>query len=119
MAAIDTALLALLYFLVDFRPTKSSDETGHELFGEAEPSLFTRLFGPRWPLWSGAPLAFLGANPFLIYVAHEVFETYLPVTLLLFLPDSHWGHLAQTIWGVAFWTLVAYVLYRKKIFLTI
>ena len=119
MAAFDTALLGLLYFLVDVSPKRTPNARDNELFGEPQPSLLSRLCGGRWPLWSGAPLSFLGANPFLIYVAHEVFETYLPVTALLFLPDSHWGHLTQTIWGVAFWTLVAYVLHRKKIFLTI
>lgn len=119
MAAVDTALLGLLYFLVDVCPKPAPNARDDELFVEAQPSLLSRLFGAHWPLWSGAPLSFLGANPFLIYVAHEVFGTYLPVSALLFLPDSHWGHLTQTIWGVAFWTLVAYVLHRKKIFLTI
>ena len=89
MASIDTALLGLLYFLVDVCPKQAPSARDNELFGDPQPSLLSRLFGARWPLWSGAPLSFLGANPFLIYVAHEVFEAYLPVTALLFLPDSH------------------------------
>ena len=95
--------LALLYVLVDY-PL------------EHPPALLARL---RWPLWSGSPLRFLGANPMLLYIGHEVFHEYLPVSALTFLPDTHWGALARTLWGVLFWTLVAYVLYVQRIFLTI
>ena len=100
MAAIDTALLALLYFLVDVRPTFSSRWR-------------------RWTSWSGAPLTFLGANSILIYVAQDVCHDYLPLCALKFLPDSHWGQLAASVWAIAFWTMAAYVLHRKKIFLSI
>lgn len=98
-----TGALALLYILVDWPLTHPS-------------ALLARI---GWPLWSGAPLRFLGANPMLLYVGHEVFMNYLPVTALGFLPDTHWGSLARTVWGVLFWTLVAYDLYVHRVFLTI
>lgn len=120
MAAIDTAFLGLLYFLVDFRKKQSANEPKEQL-GEREATAtsLSQMCRPQWPHWSGAPLTFLGANPILLYVAHQMFQNFLPLTLLHFVPDTHWGYLTYSLWAVAFWTLVAYVLYRKKLFLSI
>ena len=105
MAAIDTALLMLLYFLTDFLPKQAT--------------FISTVMSIRWPLWSGTPLTFLGANPILLYVMQIVFQKYLPLTMLNFLPYTRWAFIAYSLWGLAFWMIVAYVLHRKRIFLSI
>lgn len=114
MAAIATALLSLFYFLVDV----SQKEPKRQSVAE-KPSCLSLLFDSRSPVWSGAPLTFLGANPILIYVAQIVFQKYLPFNELNFVPDTHWGNLTYSIWGVGIWTLISFVLHRKQIYLSI
>ncbi|XP_045391623.1 heparan-alpha-glucosaminide N-acetyltransferase isoform X2 [Lemur catta] len=58
-------------------------------------------------LWTGAPF---------FYPGHEVFENYFPFQWKLQDNQSHKEHLTQNIVATAVWVLVAYVLYRKKIF---
>lgn len=110
MAAIDTACLGLLYFLVDVRKKNSQNEQ----LGERQQSFLS-----QWSFWTGAPLTFLGTNPILLYLAHSIFQNSLPLTLINFLPNTHWSHLTYSLCGVAFWILVAYVLYKNKIFVSI
>lgn len=116
MAAISTSLFGLLYFLVDV----SYYQVPHELnqksgkLQQSDHSIYREQ-----SFWSGAPFKFLGANPILLYVAQIVFRNHLPLTALYFVPDTHWGHLIYSLWGVTFWTVVAYVFYRRKIFLSI
>jgi heparan-alpha-glucosaminide N-acetyltransferase len=33
--------------------------------------------------------------------------------------NSHWIKLIESIWGVSAWLIVAFVLYRKKVFVTV
>ena len=95
--------LALLYILVDYplaHPPKLP-------------------FGLRWPLWSGSPFIFLGMNAILVYVIQEIPPVFFPISLFLFLPYTHWGAMANNLWGVLFWMAVAYDFYVFRIFLTV
>ncbi|XP_069341133.1 heparan-alpha-glucosaminide N-acetyltransferase isoform X1 [Eulemur rufifrons] len=67
-------------------------------------------------LWTGAPFFYPGMNSILVYVGHEVFENYFPFQWKLQDGQSHKEHLTQNIVATAVWVLIAYVLYRKKIF---
>uniref|UniRef100_A0A2K5QNH3 Heparan-alpha-glucosaminide N-acetyltransferase catalytic domain-containing protein n=1 Tax=Cebus imitator TaxID=2715852 RepID=A0A2K5QNH3_CEBIM len=67
-------------------------------------------------LWTGAPFFYPGMNSILVYVGHEVFENYFPFQWKLEDNQSHREHLTQNIVATALWVLIAYILYRKKIF---
>ncbi|XP_037668941.1 heparan-alpha-glucosaminide N-acetyltransferase isoform X4 [Choloepus didactylus] len=67
-------------------------------------------------LWTGAPFYYPGMNSILVYVGHEVFKNYFPFQWKLGDNQSHKEHLIQNIVATAFWVLIAYVLYRKKVF---
>uniref|UniRef100_A0A2K6GMS5 Heparan-alpha-glucosaminide N-acetyltransferase n=1 Tax=Propithecus coquereli TaxID=379532 RepID=A0A2K6GMS5_PROCO len=67
-------------------------------------------------LWTGAPFFYPGMNSILVYVGHEVFENYFPFQWKLEDNQSHKEHLTQNIVATAVWVLIAYILYRKKIF---
>ncbi|KAI5248696.1 Heparan-Alpha-Glucosaminide N-Acetyltransferase [Manis pentadactyla] len=67
-------------------------------------------------LWSGTPFFYPGMNSILVYVGHEVFESYFPFQWKLGDSQSHKEHLVQNIIATALWVLIAYILYRKKVF---
>ncbi|KAG7283048.1 hypothetical protein CRUP_012941 [Coryphaenoides rupestris] len=68
----------------------------------------------RW--WSGAPFYYPGMNSILVYVGHEVFEDYFPFRWRMADSQSHAEHLAQNVVATSCWVLIAYILYKKKIF---
>uniref|UniRef100_A0A5F7ZP17 Heparan-alpha-glucosaminide N-acetyltransferase n=1 Tax=Macaca mulatta TaxID=9544 RepID=A0A5F7ZP17_MACMU len=67
-------------------------------------------------LWTGTPFFYPGMNSILVYVGHEVFENYFPFQWKLKDNQSHKEHLTQNLIATALWVLIAYILYRKKIF---
>ncbi|XP_058525801.1 heparan-alpha-glucosaminide N-acetyltransferase isoform X1 [Ochotona princeps] len=67
-------------------------------------------------LWTGAPFFYPGMNSILVYVGHKVFEDYFPFQWKLGDNQSHREHLTQNLTATVLWVLIAYVLYRKKIF---
>lgn len=52
----------------------------------------------------------------MVYVGHEVFASYFPFQWRLGDNQSHREHLVQNIVATALWVLIAYVLYKKKVF---
>ncbi|XP_043093935.1 heparan-alpha-glucosaminide N-acetyltransferase isoform X1 [Puntigrus tetrazona] len=68
----------------------------------------------KW--WSGAPFFYPGMNSILVYVGHEVFEEYFPFRWKMANSQSHAEHLAQNLVATSVWVVIAYLLYRKKIF---
>ncbi|XP_058145843.1 heparan-alpha-glucosaminide N-acetyltransferase [Dasypus novemcinctus] len=67
-------------------------------------------------LWSGAPFYYPGMNSILVYVGHEVFKNYFPFQWKLQDNQSHREHLTQNVVATALWVLIAFILYKKKIF---
>nr|XP_060147519.1 heparan-alpha-glucosaminide N-acetyltransferase isoform X5 [Globicephala melas] len=67
-------------------------------------------------LWTGTPFFYPGMNSILVYVGHEVFASYFPFQWKLGDNQSHREHLVQNIVATALWVLIAYVLYKKKVF---
>ncbi|XP_037382576.1 heparan-alpha-glucosaminide N-acetyltransferase, partial [Talpa occidentalis] len=67
-------------------------------------------------LWMGAPFFYPGMNSILVYVGHEVFQNYFPFQWKLGITQSHKEHLTQNIVATALWVLIAYILYKKKVF---
>lgn len=57
-----------------------------------------------------------GMNSILVYVGHEVFRNYFPFQWRLQDNQSHKEHLIQNIVATALWVLIAYILYKKKVF---
>ncbi|XP_016420782.1 heparan-alpha-glucosaminide N-acetyltransferase-like [Sinocyclocheilus rhinocerous] len=68
----------------------------------------------KW--WSGAPFFYPGMNSILVYVGHEVFEEYFPFRWKMANSQSHAEHLAQNLVATSIWVIIAYLLYRRKIF---
>jgi heparan-alpha-glucosaminide N-acetyltransferase len=60
-----------------------------------------------------------GMNSIVLYMCHSVFSGYFPVSWQM--PDMtmHWQLLLLHLWGTTFWAIVAYWLYRKKVFIAL
>ncbi|KAM4809993.1 heparan-alpha-glucosaminide N-acetyltransferase [Rhinophrynus dorsalis] len=67
-------------------------------------------------VWMGAPFYFPGMNSILVYVGHEVFKNYFPFKWKMNNPQSHGEQLTQNLVATSIWVLIAYILYRKRIF---
>ncbi|XP_077586209.1 heparan-alpha-glucosaminide N-acetyltransferase [Stigmatopora nigra] len=69
--------------------------------------------------WGGRPFLYPGMNSILVYVGHSLLGFYFPFSWEMRFQQSHWEWLFQSLWGTALWVIIAYLLYRKKIFLKI
>ncbi|XP_069493765.1 heparan-alpha-glucosaminide N-acetyltransferase [Ambystoma mexicanum] len=67
-------------------------------------------------IWSGAPFFYPGMNSILVYVGHEILENYFPFSWKMKNSQSHTEHLTQNLLATSLWVLIAYVLYKKRIF---
>ncbi|UJR21859.1 hypothetical protein I4U23_024932 [Adineta vaga] len=68
-------------------------------------------------LWNATPFQYLGTNSILIYIAHIVFATYFPVQWVVV--NTHSAHLAMALWGCIFWIIIAYIFFKKRVFLVL
>ena len=71
----------------------------------------------KWVWLSGKPFLFLGKNSICIYICHIVFSNFFPIQF--YIPSTHINLVIMHIYGVTLWTLVAWYLYVKKIFIKI
>ncbi|CAF1042345.1 unnamed protein product [Rotaria sordida] len=68
-------------------------------------------------LFTGEPWLWLGMNSIVLYVAHEVCSQSFPVQFEV--TGTHPKLLALHVYGALFWTLIAGIMYYKKIFIAI
>ncbi|GAB1608749.1 heparan-alpha-glucosaminide N-acetyltransferase-like, partial [Argonauta hians] len=69
----------------------------------------------KW--WSGAPFTYAGLNSIVLYCGHNILANYFPINWTV--EAVHWKLLLMDTWGTAFWVIVAYILFRKKIFISL
>jgi len=70
-------------------------------------------------LWSGTPLVYAGMNAIIMYVGHQVFHAMLPWHWHIGPMNTHFVLLLENLWNSALWVVIAYVLYCKKIFISV
>ena len=67
--------------------------------------------------WNSTPFQYPGTNSILIYIAHIAFATYFPVQWVV--ANTHAAQLAMALWGCIFWIIIAYIFFKKRIFLVL
>eukprot|EP00096_Caligus_rogercresseyi_P008285 TRINITY_DN2687_c0_g1_i2.p2 TRINITY_DN2687_c0_g1~~TRINITY_DN2687_c0_g1_i2.p2 ORF type:complete len:111 (-),score=14.87 TRINITY_DN2687_c0_g1_i2:118-450(-) len=82
--------ISFLYFIVDFRS-----------------------------LWNGAPFLYAGMNSILLYLGHSLAWQMPPFHFIIGSMSTHFAKLSEALWGVSLWLLIAYILHRKKIYITV
>ncbi|CAF2968996.1 unnamed protein product, partial [Rotaria sp. Silwood2] len=75
------------------------------------------IFIDKLKYWNATPFQYPGTNSILIYIAHIVFATYFPVQWVVV--NTHAAHLAMALWGCIFWIIIAYIFFKKRVFLVL
>jgi heparan-alpha-glucosaminide N-acetyltransferase len=70
-------------------------------------------------VWNGSPFRFVGMNPILIYMGHEILGGYMPFSFALYGDVSHAAMLASNLVGMSCWCLIAYYMYYNRFFISI
>jgi len=83
-------LLALLYVLIDVK---------------------------KW--WKGQPFFYAGMNSILLYCGHSVGYNLFPWHFIIGDMRTHNVRLVESLWGTSLWILISYILYKKKVFVTV
>ena len=58
-------------------------------------------------------------NSILLYLGHQTASSMLPFNFSHGPMNTHWIKLIESLWGVCAWLIVAFVLYKKKVFVTV
>jgi len=69
-------------------------------------------------IWSGCPFVYPGMNSILLYMGHEICHDFFPFSWKPY-TNSHAELLGMNLWGTALWVLIAFVLFKKRIFLAL
>lgn len=69
-------------------------------------------------VWSGQPFFYPGMNPLVIYVGSELFKDVFPFG---WIPSvkTHANYLGMNLWGTGLWVVIAIVLYKRNIFVSL
>lgn len=71
----------------------------------------------RW--WSGAPLRWAGMNAIVMYVGHELLHQILPFRWRIGPMNTHLVLLVENGWNAGMWMGVAWLMYRRKWFVSV
>ncbi|XP_013161632.1 PREDICTED: heparan-alpha-glucosaminide N-acetyltransferase [Papilio xuthus] len=76
-------------------------------------------FTDAWRLWGGAPFRAPGLNAIALYVGHSLCAHLFPFHWRVPLMRTHAVRLAEAVWGTALWVIIAHVMAKKKVFITL
>ncbi|KZC07019.1 Heparan-alpha-glucosaminide N-acetyltransferase, partial [Dufourea novaeangliae] len=70
-------------------------------------------------VWNGGPFRIPGMNALLLYVGHTLCFKLFPFHWSIGNMESRALRLLETIWCVGLWTVIAYVMHRKRTYITL
>ena len=70
-------------------------------------------------LWKGQPFFYAGMNSILLYCGHSVGYNIFPFHFVIGDMRTHAAKLPEAMTGTLLWLIIAFILYRKKIFITV
>ena len=70
-------------------------------------------------VWKGQPFFYAGMNSILLYCGHSVGYNLFPFHFMIGDMRTHSAKLPEALWGCMLWIIIAFVLYRKKVFVTV
>ncbi|XP_076240972.1 heparan-alpha-glucosaminide N-acetyltransferase [Calliopsis andreniformis] len=70
-------------------------------------------------VWNGGPFRIPGMNALLLYVGHTVCFKMFPFHWAIGTMSSRAMRLLEAIWGVGLWTIIAYIMHRKRCYITL
>lgn len=79
--------------------------------------LFVIIDMRNW--WKGQPFVYAGMNSILLYCGHSVGYNLFPWHFMVGEMKTHADKLPEALWGMSLWIFIAFVLYKKKVFVTV
>ncbi|CAH2063584.1 unnamed protein product, partial [Iphiclides podalirius] len=76
-------------------------------------------FTDAWRLWGGGPFRAPGLNAIALYVGHSLCAHLFPFHWRVPHMRTHGLRLLEAAWGTALWVVIAHVMARKKVFITL
>ncbi|XP_076277651.1 heparan-alpha-glucosaminide N-acetyltransferase [Lasioglossum baleicum] len=70
-------------------------------------------------LWNGGPFRIPGMNPLLLYVGHMLCYQIFPFHWSIGNMESRGLRLLESVWCVGLWTVIAYVMHRQRVYITL
>ena len=58
-------------------------------------------------------------NSIILYLGHQTAWQMLPFNYISGPMNTHWARLPESLLGVCLWMLVAYIMYRRNVFLSL
>ncbi|KAJ8667901.1 hypothetical protein QAD02_009564 [Eretmocerus hayati] len=77
------------------------------------------LFTDVLNIWDGGPFRIPGMNSTVMYIGHQIFYVLFPFHWKIGKMNTHSWQLAENLWVVTVWTCIAYILHRKRIYVTL
>lgn len=71
----------------------------------------------RW--WSGCPFVYCGMNAIVMYIGHTLLHKILPFHFKIGQMNTHFMQLLENGWNTLLWVGVAWILYRRKTFISV
>lgn len=71
----------------------------------------------KW--WSGKPFYYVGLNSIIIYTGHFLTEGVFPFYIIPGEKNTHFLLLVDGMWNIFVWMLIAYILFMRKLYLTL
>ncbi|XP_047353306.1 heparan-alpha-glucosaminide N-acetyltransferase-like isoform X2 [Vespa velutina] len=70
-------------------------------------------------IWRGGPFRIPGMNALLMYIGHQLCYQIFPFHWRIGNMQSRTLVLVEAIWSVVLWTIIAYIMHRKRIYITL
>lgn len=77
-------------------------------------------------IWKGGPFTYVGMNSIVVYMGHEILGEFFPFSWSWRAPgrrsgefSNHWTATTSNLCGASLWLVIAYILFRKKIFIRV
>lgn len=77
------------------------------------------VFTDAWRLWGGGPFRAPGLNAIALYIGHSVCSNMFPFHWKVPNMETHALKLLEALWGTALWVIIAHVMAKKKVFITL
>ncbi|KAJ8726856.1 hypothetical protein PYW08_015253 [Mythimna loreyi] len=72
-----------------------------------------------WRLWGGGPFRAPGLNAIALYIGHSLCAHLFPFHWRVPNMRTHAISLVEAVWGTALWVIIAHVMAKKKVFITL
>ncbi|XP_072942286.1 heparan-alpha-glucosaminide N-acetyltransferase isoform X2 [Epargyreus clarus] len=76
-------------------------------------------FTDAWRIWGGGPFRAPGLNAIALYVGHSICAHLFPFHWRIPEMRTHSIRLIEAVWGTALWVIIAHIMAKKKVFITL